>query len=66
MFSYSLREHQPNLSKPYNINMAWSEYVYQGRWVARVLRVLVYTAVMHCLWFYVISPMIGQTSSPAR
>jgi hypothetical protein len=59
-FSYSLRERQPDMSKPYNINTAWSEYVYQGRWVARLLRVVVYVAAWFCLWKYVLSPMMGR------
>jgi hypothetical protein len=66
IFRYSLREHQPDRSKRYNIKTAWSEYVYKGRWVARLLRVVFYTATMFCLWFYVVSPMIGHTFSPHR
>ena len=66
IFSYSLREHQPDPSKPYKIKIAWCEYVYQGRSAARLLRVVVYTAVMYCLWFYVISPLLGQAVTPQR
>jgi hypothetical protein len=66
MFSCSVREHQPDLSKPYSINVAWREYVYQGRWLARLVRVVVYTALMYCLWFYVISPMLAQGYAPRR
>ncbi len=66
MFSYSLRERQPDMSKPYNINTAWSEYVYQGRWVARLLRVVVYVAAWFCLWKYVVSPMMGRPITPWR
>lgn len=65
-FSYSLREHQPDPSKPYRINIAWCEYVYQSRWAARLVRVAVYTAAMYCLWFYVISPLLGQAVTPQR
>ena len=66
IFSYSLREHQPDPSKPYRINIAWCEYVYQSRWAARLVRVAVYTAAMYCLWFYVISPLLGQAVTPQR
>jgi hypothetical protein len=66
MFSYSLRERQPDMSKPYNINTAWSEYVYQGRWVARLLRVVVYVAAWFCLWKYIVSPMMGHPFTPWR
>jgi hypothetical protein len=66
MFSYSLRERQPDMRKPYNINTAWREYVYQGRWVARLLRVVLYVAAMFCLWKYVVSPMMGQSIMPWR
>jgi hypothetical protein len=63
MFSCSVREHRRDLSKPYSINVAWREYVYQGRWLVRVV---VYTALMYCLWFYVISPMLAQGYAPRR
>lgn len=66
MFSYGLRERQPDLNKPYNIDIAWCEYVYQGRWAARMLRVVVYTAAMFCLWRYVVSPMMGRSILPWR
>jgi hypothetical protein len=66
IFSYSLREHQPDPSKPYRINIAWCEYVYQSRWAARLVRVVVYTILMYCLWFYVLSPLLGHSFSPRR
>ncbi|WGJ16274.1 hypothetical protein QEV83_08555 [Methylocapsa sp. D3K7] len=66
LFSYSLREHQPDPSKPYRINIAWCEYVYQSRWAARLVRVVVYTTVMYCLWFLVLSPLLGHAVSPRR
>jgi hypothetical protein len=66
MFSCSVREHQADLSKPYSINVAWGEYVYQGRWVARLVRVVVYTALMYFLWFNVIAPLLGQAFTPRR
>jgi hypothetical protein len=66
MFSYNLRERQPDLNKPYNISIAWSEYVFKGRWAARMVRVVVYTTAMFCLWHYVISPLMGHASLPWR
>ena len=66
IFSYSLREYQPDPSKPYRINIAWCEYVYQSRWAARLVRVVVYTSFMYCLWFYVLSPLLGHSFSPRR
>jgi hypothetical protein len=66
MFSYSLRERQPDMSKPYNINTAWSEYVYQGRWMARVIRAAAYVAFMWILALFVISPLLGPPIHLAR
>lgn len=66
MFSYGLRERQPDMSKPYNINTAWSEYVYQGRWMARVIRVAAYVAFMWILALFVVSPLLGPPIYLAR
>ena len=66
MFSYSLRERQPDMSKLYNINTAWSEYVYQGRGAARVIRVVAYVVIMLMLALFVVFPLLGSPINPAR
>ncbi len=66
MFSCSLRERQPDMSKPYNVKTAWSEYIYQGRGLARLLRVAAYVAIMWIVARFVVSPLLGFPISPAR
>jgi hypothetical protein len=66
IISYTLRERQAEGREPDESNTAWSEYVYQGRWVARLIRVAIYTAAWYILVIYVIVPMLGHSIIPTR
>ncbi|MGH6835038.1 MAG: hypothetical protein ACREC9_05700 [Methylocella sp.] len=67
IFSYSLRERQADGREPDDINTAWSEYVYQGRWGARLFRVAIYvTAWWYILVKNVVMPIVGKTITPTR
>ena len=64
-FSYSFAKAQPEDNDRYKLELAWNDYVYRGRSIARSSRVLVLVGAMIIIWM-LLCAIFGWPRFPAR
>lgn len=67
IFDFSLGQSKESHNISIKVETAWKTYIRQERfWSRRVLRASLYTLLMFGFFWYVLSPMLGHPTTPAR